>query len=190
MIEADLPFRWKSGQTVATSANHQQNLGRASGVQHAHTDHRGPFSQLVTNDAGDCDHATGHSARLGLRLLGREAGRTSQSCRALRLSVRTHQVELQLHGHLPQVVEHLVQQLLWKGERLLCSQHLYASFIIQMSSLKEKQAVIVIEEELILSPDFLYFFSQVYDPFMSDPNLVAVSTWNPNCKLFGTTSPW
>lgn len=48
---------------------------------------------------------------------------------------------------------------------------------------KDKQVVIVIEEELILSPDFLYFFTQVYDIFINDANLAAVSSWNPNCKL-------
>jgi hypothetical protein len=48
---------------------------------------------------------------------------------------------------------------------------------------KEKKALIVIEEELILSPDFLYFFSQLYDTFMNDPTLAALSSWNPNSFL-------
>ena len=43
--------------------------------------------------------------------------------------------------------------------------------------------MIVIEEELILSPDFLYFFSQVYDIFISDPQVAAISAWNPNCNI-------
>lgn len=43
-------------------------------------------------------------------------------------------------------------------------------------------SVIVLEEELVLSPDFLYFFTQVYDIFMNDPDLVAISAFNPNCK--------
>ena len=45
-----------------------------------------------------------------------------------------------------------------------------------------KDSVIIIEEELILSPDFLYFFSQVYDSYINDPNVAAVSAWNSNCK--------
>lgn len=49
---------------------------------------------------------------------------------------------------------------------------------------KEKQHVIVIEEELILSPDFLYFLTQTHSTFVNDPNLVAVSAFNPNCKCF------
>ena len=48
---------------------------------------------------------------------------------------------------------------------------------------KEKQSLIVIEEELILSPDFLYYFTQVYDAFMNDPTVAAISSWNPNCNL-------
>lgn len=48
---------------------------------------------------------------------------------------------------------------------------------------KEKQNLIIIEEELILSPDFLYFFTQLYDTFINDPSLAAISTWNPNCKI-------
>lgn len=43
--------------------------------------------------------------------------------------------------------------------------------------------VIIIEEELILSPDFLYFFIQLYDTFTRDSNLAAISTWNPNGKM-------
>lgn len=49
---------------------------------------------------------------------------------------------------------------------------------------KDAKNVIVIEEELILSPDFLYFFSQLYEIFMNDPNLIAISAFNPNCKRF------
>lgn len=50
-------------------------------------------------------------------------------------------------------------------------------------SSKDKDSVIVIEEELILSPDFLYFFSQVYDSYINDPNVAAVSSWNSNSFL-------
>lgn len=49
--------------------------------------------------------------------------------------------------------------------------------------IKERKAAIVIEEDLILSPDFLYFFSQLYETFMNDARIGAVSSWNPNCKL-------
>jgi hypothetical protein len=45
---------------------------------------------------------------------------------------------------------------------------------------ESKQSVIVIEENLILAPDFLYFFSMVYDSFINDPNVAAISSWNPN----------
>lgn len=45
---------------------------------------------------------------------------------------------------------------------------------------KERQTVIVIEEELILAPDFLYYFTQVYEIFMKAQDLAAVSMWNPN----------
>ena len=49
--------------------------------------------------------------------------------------------------------------------------------------LKDKHSIIVIEEELILSPDFLYFFSQVYDVYINDPTVSAISAWNPNCEI-------
>ncbi|RNA19337.1 O-linked-mannose beta-1-2-N-acetylglucosaminyltransferase 1-like [Brachionus plicatilis] len=50
--------------------------------------------------------------------------------------------------------------------------------------------VIIIEEDLILSPDFLYFFTQLYDTFTKDPNIAAISTWNPNgfTQLDGSSS--
>lgn len=54
---------------------------------------------------------------------------------------------------------------------------------------KDKQTIIVIEEELILSPDFLYFFTQVHETFMNDHSLAAVSTWNPNSFLQLDGSP-
>ncbi len=38
----------------------------------------------------------------------------------------------------------------------------------------------MIEEELLVSPDFLYFFAQLYDLFMADEMLASISTWNPN----------
>jgi hypothetical protein len=48
---------------------------------------------------------------------------------------------------------------------------------------KDKDAVVIIEEDIIVSPDFLYYFAQLYDVFMNDDSLAAVSSWNPNCKL-------
>lgn len=45
-----------------------------------------------------------------------------------------------------------------------------------------KESIIIIEEDLILSPDFLYFFSQVYDSYINDPNVAAITAWNSNCK--------
>ena len=49
---------------------------------------------------------------------------------------------------------------------------------------RNKDSIIVIEEELILSPDFLYFFSQLYEAYINDPTVAAVSAWNSNCKLY------
>ncbi|CAF0720231.1 unnamed protein product [Brachionus calyciflorus] len=55
---------------------------------------------------------------------------------------------------------------------------------------KQKENIIIIEEDLILSPDFLYFFTQMYDTFTKDPNLAAISSWNPNgfSQLDGSSS--
>lgn len=40
---------------------------------------------------------------------------------------------------------------------------------------QDKNAVIIIEEDLILSPDFLYFFTQVYKAFTNDLRVGAVN---------------
>lgn len=37
----------------------------------------------------------------------------------------------------------------------------------------------VIEEELLLSADFLAFFAPLLKPLRQDPTLLAVSAWNP-----------
>ena len=39
---------------------------------------------------------------------------------------------------------------------------------------------IVVEEELLLAPDFLSFLAQCFSAFNSDPTLLAVSAWNFN----------
>ncbi len=51
------------------------------------------------------------------------------------------------------------------------------------STHKDKTSAIIIEEDLILSPDFLYFFSNVYDIYIKDPNVIAISSWNYNSFL-------
>lgn len=43
--------------------------------------------------------------------------------------------------------------------------------------------MIVIEEELILAPDFLYFMQQCLSILDKDPSLLAVSAWNYNGNL-------
>jgi hypothetical protein len=57
------------------------------------------------------------------------------------------------------------------------------------SAHKDKPSAIVIEEELILSPDFLYFFSKVYDVYNKDPSVAAISAWNYNSFLQVDGSP-
>lgn len=41
----------------------------------------------------------------------------------------------------------------------------------------------MIEEDLILSPDFLYTFALLTDTFQKDETIGAIQMWNPNCKL-------
>ena len=43
--------------------------------------------------------------------------------------------------------------------------------------------MIVIEEELIISPDFLYTLALLSEPFRKDETIGAIQMWNPNCKL-------
>ncbi len=42
--------------------------------------------------------------------------------------------------------------------------------------------MIVIEEDLILSPDFLYTFALLSEIFRKDETIGAIQMWNPNCK--------
>jgi hypothetical protein len=43
--------------------------------------------------------------------------------------------------------------------------------------------VIVIEEDLILSPDFLYTFALLSETFRKDETIAGIQMWNPNCKI-------
>jgi hypothetical protein len=42
--------------------------------------------------------------------------------------------------------------------------------------------IIVVEEDLILSPDFLYTLALLSDIFRKDETISAIQMWNPNCK--------
>jgi hypothetical protein len=42
--------------------------------------------------------------------------------------------------------------------------------------------VIVIEEDLILSPDFLYTLALLSETFRKDETISGIQMWNPNCK--------
>jgi hypothetical protein len=42
--------------------------------------------------------------------------------------------------------------------------------------------VIVIEEDLILSPDFLYSLALLSETFRKDETIGGIQMWNPNCK--------
>lgn len=43
--------------------------------------------------------------------------------------------------------------------------------------------MIVIEEDMILSPDFLYTLALLNEPFRKDLSINAIQMWNPNCKI-------
>ncbi len=42
--------------------------------------------------------------------------------------------------------------------------------------------MIVIEEDLILSPDFLYTLALLHEIFRKDETINGIQMWNPNCK--------
>ena len=42
--------------------------------------------------------------------------------------------------------------------------------------------MIVIEEDLILSPDFLYTLALLSETFLKDETIAGIQMWNPNCK--------
>ncbi len=44
--------------------------------------------------------------------------------------------------------------------------------------------MIIIEEDLILSPDFLYTFALLSETFRKDETIGAIQMWNPNCRKF------
>lgn len=46
-----------------------------------------------------------------------------------------------------------------------------------------KKYVIVLEEGLIVSPDFLFYMAQLVFLFDKDESILAVSAWNPNGRL-------
>ncbi|XP_064633675.1 protein O-linked-mannose beta-1,2-N-acetylglucosaminyltransferase 1-like [Lineus longissimus] len=43
-----------------------------------------------------------------------------------------------------------------------------------------KESVIILEEDLVLSPDFLYFLAQTYQVVRQDKSLLGISAWNDN----------
>ncbi len=43
--------------------------------------------------------------------------------------------------------------------------------------------MIVIEEDLILSPDFLYTLALLSETFRKDETISAIQMWNPNCNI-------
>lgn len=45
-----------------------------------------------------------------------------------------------------------------------------------------QDSLIVIEEDLILSPDFLYVLALLNDVFRKDDTISAIQMWNPNGK--------
>nr|KAG5694240.1 hypothetical protein BaRGS_021555 [Batillaria attramentaria] len=47
-------------------------------------------------------------------------------------------------------------------------------------AIRFEEHFIVVEEELLLAPDFLSFLAQCFSAFNSDPTLLAVSAWNFN----------
>lgn len=54
--------------------------------------------------------------------------------------------------------------------------HLYNRFDLFQGS------IIVIEEDLILSPDFLYTLALLYETYKNDDSIAGIQMWNPNCK--------
>jgi hypothetical protein len=43
--------------------------------------------------------------------------------------------------------------------------------------------VIIIEEDIILSPDFLYTLALLSETFRKDETISAIQMWNPNCNF-------
>ncbi|VDO98213.1 unnamed protein product [Soboliphyme baturini] len=65
------------------------------------------------------------------------------------------------------------------------SDFLAGSFEAVWSKFPNASYVIVLEEGTLLSPDFLYFMSQVFPVFASDSKLATISGWNENaCSVF------
>jgi len=72
----------------------------------------------------------------------------------------------------------------FKGEKTSSSSTYMEHYAKSLSKAWElnptKDSLIVIEEELILSPDFLYTLALLNEPFRKDASLSAIQMWNPN----------
>ena len=56
------------------------------------------------------------------------------------------------------------------------------SFSQSLHRFDSQDKIIVVEEDLILSPDFLYTLALLSDIFRKDETISAIQMWNPNCK--------
>ena len=65
---------------------------------------------------------------------------------------------------------------------MIFSDHLLYSLRYVRNKFPNKKYVIVLEENLILSPDFLFYMAQLVPTLEKDESLLCVSAWNPNGK--------
>ena len=51
------------------------------------------------------------------------------------------------------------------------------------SLFQDNKYVIVVDEGLMLGPEFLPYLAQTMPLLVTDPTLIAVSSWNPNGNI-------
>lgn len=60
------------------------------------------------------------------------------------------------------------------------AEHILFGLRLVRKRFPNKKYVIVLEEGLIVSPDFLFYMAQLVFLFDKDDSILAVSAWNPN----------
>lgn len=66
--------------------------------------------------------------------------------------------------------------------KLLVLEHILFGLRVVRKKFPNKKNVIVLDEGLIVSPDFLFYMAQLVFLLEKDDSILAIAAWNPNGK--------
>lgn len=66
--------------------------------------------------------------------------------------------------------------------KLLVLEHILFGLLVVRKKFPNKKNVIVLDEGLIVSPDFLFYMAQLVFLLEKDDTILAIAAWNPNGK--------